>query len=52
MATQVQQGTVYRCPVAGCGCEITVSHAPDMQPTQDFVDCCGHRMEPASGTRA
>lgn len=42
---QVGQGDRYRCPVAGCGCEITVSSTPDMEATQSFIDCCGHEME-------
>lgn len=45
--TQVDEGDRYRCPIEGCGCEITVSSAPDMEPTQSFIDCCGHEMERA-----
>jgi hypothetical protein len=48
----VNQGDRYRCPVEGCGCEITVTSAPEMEPTQGFVDCCGHEMEKAWYTRS
>lgn len=49
MATDtVQQGDRFRCPVEGCGCEITVTSAPEMTPDQAFVDCCGHDMEKVS----
>jgi hypothetical protein len=48
MANEVDEGDRYRCPVEGCGCEMTVARAPDMEPTQGFVDCCGHRMEKAA----
>ncbi|MGD9893165.1 MAG: hypothetical protein AB7R89_01545 [Dehalococcoidia bacterium] len=51
MAEQVQQGTVYRCPVQGCGCEITVTNAPNMEATQEFTDCCGHKMEKIGTSR-
>jgi hypothetical protein len=43
----LQQGEVYRCPDAACGCEITVTkgaaegHGGDKNPTC----CCGHSME-------
>ena len=43
------EGTVYRCPVEGCHCEIEVRRPPqDMEPTQTFVDCLGHAMEKIS----
>jgi hypothetical protein len=45
MAESVQQGDVYACPVEGCDCEITVTSGPSMEPSQAFVDCCGHQME-------
>lgn len=49
MATEtVEQGARYRCPVEGCGCEISVTSAPEMAPTQSFVDCCGHEMRKVS----
>ena len=44
----VQEGDRYRCPVEGCGCEIRVTSAPQMEATQSFVDCCGHQMERVS----
>ena len=48
MPDEVREGGWYRCPVEGCGCESTVDRAPDMEPTQDFVDCGGRRMERAA----
>lgn len=45
MADVVREGDRYRCPGEGCGCEITVARGPDMEPAQEFVDCCGHRLE-------
>jgi hypothetical protein len=38
-------GTVYRCPVEGCHCEISIVLPPKSVPaTQPFVDCRGHEM--------
>lgn len=42
---EIKQGDRFRCPVEGCGCEITGGSAPEMEATQAFVDCCGHEME-------
>jgi hypothetical protein len=42
---EVKQGDRCSCPVEGCGCEITVASAPEMEATQSFIDCCGHEME-------
>ena len=42
---EVREGDTHRCPIEGCGCEITVSSAPEMEATQNFIDCCGHEME-------
>ena len=43
---EIREGDRYRCPVPGCGCEIVVATAPEMmEPTQSFVECCGHEME-------
>jgi hypothetical protein len=46
---QVRQGDPYRCPVEGCSCEITMSSVPEMEATQNFIDCCGHEMERVEG---
>lgn len=48
MPNQVQEGDVFRCSVEGCDCEIRVTTAPEMEPDQSFVDCCGHEMQKAS----
>lgn len=43
----MQEGEVYRCPDAACGCEVTVTkgttagHGGDRNPTC----CCGHTMD-------
>lgn len=47
--TEVRQGDRYRCPVPGCGCEIAVENAPQMEATQNFTDCCGHEMKRLEG---
>jgi hypothetical protein len=47
IANEVREGDRYRCPVEGCGC-VSVDRVPDVEPTQTFVDCCGHRMEKAA----
>jgi hypothetical protein len=45
----LEEGTVYRCSVEGCHAEIELRRPPqDMEPTQLFVDCCGHQMEKVS----
>jgi hypothetical protein len=40
----VAVGTVFRCAVEGCGCEITITRAPRMPAIARFVDCCGHAL--------
>jgi len=45
---RVAQGSVYHCAVEGCGCQITITTAPQMDATQTFIDCCGHPLELAS----
>ena len=41
----VVEGHIYRCPVEGCHCEISIELPPQsLSPTQAFVDCCGHEM--------
>ena len=41
----VEEGHIYRCPVEGCHCEISIELPPQsVPPTQPFVDCCGHQM--------
>ncbi|MEO7000942.1 MAG: hypothetical protein ABI068_03980 [Ktedonobacterales bacterium] len=42
---RVAQGSVYRCTVEGCGCQITITSAPQMDANQTFIDCCGHPLE-------
>ena len=42
---RVAQNSVYRCTVDGCGCQITVTSAPQMDANQTFIDCCGHALE-------
>lgn len=42
---EVERSDRYRCPVQGCGCEITVSTTPEMEATQNFMDCCGHEIK-------
>lgn len=43
----LQEGEVYRCPDAACGCEVTVTkgaaagNGGDRNPTC----CCGHTMD-------
>ena len=45
----VLEGHIYRCPVEGCHCEISIERPPqNMSPNQPFVDCCGHQMEHVS----
>jgi hypothetical protein len=45
----LEKGAVYRCPMDGCHAEIEVRRPPrNMEPTQLFVDCCGHQMEKVS----
>ena len=49
MEHPLEEGIVYRCPVEGCHCEIEVRQPPqEMEPTQMFVDVCGHEMEKVS----
>ncbi len=36
------EGDRYHRTFLGCGSEITVSSAPEMEATVSFVDCCGH----------
>ena len=36
MTNEVDEADRHRCRVEGCGCEITVARAPDMEPTQEF----------------
>lgn len=45
-----QQGEVYRCTEAACGCELTVTKgAPaSCQGTSNPTCCCGREMEKAS----
>ncbi len=46
MATEsLREGDRFRYPVEDCGCEITVTSAPEMTQEQLFVGCCGHEIE-------
>ncbi len=42
-----KQGEVYQCPIPTCGCEVTVTKAP--QPgcggTHNPMCCCGKEMK-------
>jgi hypothetical protein len=41
----VEEGHIYRCPVEGCHCEISIERPPQsVPPTQPFVDRRGHEM--------
>jgi len=41
----VVEGHIYRCPVEGCHCEISIELPPqNLPPTQPFIDCRGHQM--------
>ncbi len=41
----VVEGQIYRCPVEGCHCEISIVVPPqNAAPTQPFIDCRGHEM--------
>ena len=43
----LQEGETYRCPEAGCGCEITVTQgaAEGDAGNQSPTCCCGHTMD-------
>jgi len=51
LAMAFRLGQVYRCPVEGCGCEVTVTKgAPDDCTATGTPTCCrGHVMQLVEG---
>ncbi len=46
----LREGEVYRCPVAECGCEVTVTKSAQSgcEGQQNPTCCSGHTMEKVS----